>query len=86
MSRQVKATRKDNNGNITHLCNAGQWWSPISSAEVIRHIESGLYRYYVQIGVYQEVDIHVVGSGNSKYLRTDPDSTATNNLDELPNC
>jgi len=86
INRQVKATRKDENGNITHLCSGGQWWSPVSSADAIRDIESGDYRYYVQVGFYSEVDIHVAGSGSGKYLRTDPDNTEANNLDELPDC
>lgn len=84
--RQVKATRKDPNGNITQLCNEDEWWSPESSVEVIRDIETGSYRYYVQVGLATQVNIHVAGTGSNKYLRTDPDSTLINNLDELPDC
>ncbi|MFD2719572.1 DUF3892 domain-containing protein [Hymenobacter monticola] len=29
--------------------------------------------------------VHVVGSGSSKYLRSKPDSSLTDNLDHLPN-
>lgn len=85
-ARQVTATGK-NDGVITKLCNdLYSWdWSPRSRSDAISDIESGRHRYFVRVG-YQEVDIHVAGSGNSKYLRTDPDKTESNNLHELPDC
>jgi len=32
------------------------------------------------------VDIHVVRGPNGKYLRTDPDRTSRNNLEDLLDC
>lgn len=83
--RQVYATGKDKDGDITKLCNSGQWWSPRKKSDAIDDIESGTYRYYVLVGK-EEVDIKVVKGTKGKYLRTDPDKTAKNNLDDLPDC
>ena len=33
-----------------------------------------------------EVDVVVVNGSTGRYLRTDPDKTTRNNLDDLPNC
>ncbi len=83
--RKVTKSRKDKLGNITHLCNQFESWSPRTTHDVIRDIENKLDSYYVIVN-YQEVDIIVVDGTNGKYLRTDPDKTTKNNLDELPDC
>jgi len=83
--RKVTKTRKDDDGNITALCNLDAWWSPRSRADAIKDIDNEDHRYYVKTG-YTETDIHVVNGTNSKYLRTDPDNSVGNNLDELPDC
>lgn len=84
--RQVTHTTKDQDGDIIALCNPGMFWSPVSKSQAIRDIESNTHSYYVKSGI-KEVYIHVVKKGDgSKYLRTDPDSTDKNNLDELPDC
>ena len=86
ISREVKQTKKDDDGDITALCNKGVWWSPRSKEDAIKDIENDSYRYYVKTG-NTEVDIHVVDDKKKgKYLRTDPDKTTSNNLDDLPDC
>lgn len=84
--RRVTQTGKDKDGDITKLCNPNAWWSPRSKKDAIKDIEGGEYRYYVRIND-KEVDIHVVDDPEKgKYLRTDPDKTTSNNLDDLPDC
>ena len=51
----------------------------------ITDIESGDHQYYVKVGLHN-VGINVVDGSSGKYLRTDPDKTNTNNLDDLPDC
>jgi hypothetical protein len=83
--RRVTRTRKDDDGDITALCNTGNYWSPRNKQNAIRDIELGLHSYYVLEGG-DKVDIHVVDGPDGKYLRTDPDKTDSNNLDDLPDC
>ena len=86
MRRQVTATRKNFQGDITGLCNHVEPWSPRSKDDVIADIESGVHQYYVLWFDYKETDIHVVNGQYGKYLRTDRDDTLRNNLDDLPPC
>ena len=81
--RQVTATGKDSDGDITKLC--GSWGSAMKS-QAIEQIESRLYTYYVQQPRLSRVDVHVVNGPTGKYLRADPDQASQNNLDNLPNC
>lgn len=83
--RQVTATGKNRQGDITSLCQSGAWWSPRSSSDAISDIESGSHTYYVR---WQDMrtEIRVVPGSRGKYLRTDRDATAHNNLDDLPDC
>ena len=83
--RRVTQTRKDSDGDITALCNPGQHWSPRYKQDAIRDIENKLHHYYVLSGG-QRVGIHVVKGATGDYLRTDPDTTSRNNLDDLPDC
>ena len=83
--RGVTQSRKNQDGDITALCNPGAAWSPRPKAGAIADIESGSHQYFVGVGG-QEVDIRVVDGPTGKYLRTDPDTTNTNNLDDLPDC
>ena len=85
IERKVIKSRKDLNGNITAICNPGEWWSPKTSSEAIKEIEEKLYSYYVTVN-NQNVDIKVIYGNSGKYLRTDPDKTTKNNLDDLPDC
>ncbi len=84
--RQVLQSRKDRDGDITALCNPGGYWSPRQKADAISDIETKAHRYYVHVPMVGDVDIHVVKGTKGNYLRTDPDRTSRNNLDDLPNC
>ena len=84
IERRVTNSRKDNGGDIVALCNPGESWSPRFKVDAMRDIEYLNYKYYVQVG-YNKVYIHVVSDPfKGIYLRTDPDSTDSNNLDDLP--
>jgi len=84
-ARYVQATRKDKDGNITYLCNFNEYWSPRHKNNVIFDIEYNIHSYYVFIAG-KTINILVIDSSTGKYLRTDPDKTERNDLDELPNC
>lgn len=81
--RQVTSTGKDTDGDITKLC--GGWGSRLK-ADAIRDIEGSTHAYYVRGTGGTRIDVHVVNGRTGKYLRTDPDKTSSNNLDDLPNC
>lgn len=83
---RVKKTRKDDDGDITHLCNPGMLWSPISKSSAISEIESRTHTYYVQDSWGRRANIQVVNGSNGKYLRADPNSNCSDNLDNLPDC
>lgn len=83
--RQVTRSGKDSDGDITSLCNTGQLWSPRKKRDAINDIENGIHSYFV-VSPSGRVNIHVVQGQNGKYLRTDPDKTSKNNLDDLPDC
>lgn len=84
--RYVRQTGKDKDGDITRLCNSGEFWSPRSKADAIEDIESGTHEYWVNWANYPETKIRVVPGARGKYLRTDRDQTSKNNLDDLPDC
>lgn len=84
--RQVTRSRKDRDGDITALCKPGEVWSPRQKRDAIEDIESRRHSYYVDVPGKGPVDIHVVRGSTGKYLRTDPDKTTRNNLDDLPDC
>lgn len=84
--RQVTNTRKDQDGDILALCNPGTYWSPRMKSSAINDIENDIHTYYVRRGNTRTY-IHVVNDRRrGKYLRTNPDSTSRNNLDDLPDC
>lgn len=84
--RAVRKTGKNNDGDITRLCNDGDFWSPRSKADAISDIESGAHTYHVPwVGGRTEIRV-VNDSVKGKYLRTDRDNTTRNNLDDLPDC
>jgi len=83
--RRVTGTGKDEHGDITSLCRSGESWSPRSKADAISDIETQVHTYYVGSGD-SRIDVHVVSGSSGKYLRTDPDKSSTNNLDDLPDC
>ncbi len=84
--RYVRATGKNSQGDITKLCNLGEYWSPRSKADAISDIETGSHEYWVNWAGSPETKIRVVSGSTGKYLRTDRDTTSRNNLDDLPDC
>jgi len=84
--RQVKATGKDDDRDITSLCNEWQPWSPRSKTNAINDIESGAHQYFVKETGIEEVSVKVKSRGGKKYLTTEADSNSKNNLDKLPDC
>lgn len=86
IDRKVTQSGKDEDGDIIALCNPDAWWSPREKDDAISDITSKTHRYYVKVG-NNEVNIHVVNDPKKgKYLRTNPDETSSNNLDDLPDC
>ena len=85
--RHVTKSRKDSDGDITALCNPSGHWSPRSKSDAISDIENKIHTYYVLQGNGTRAEIQVVNDqAKGKYLRTRPDQTVDNNLDNLPNC
>lgn len=86
--RAVRKTGKNTDRDITSLCDDGASWSPVSKAQAIRDIESGVHSYHVP-WTSGRTEIRVVHDrtvSGGKYLRTDWDATQRNNLDDLPDC
>lgn len=84
--RKVIKSGKDRDGDITKLCNSGEYWSPRMKADAIQDIESGTHSYHVDWSDGVKTAIKVVNGPTGKYLRTDKDNTTRNNLDDLPDC
>ena len=85
IERQITRIKKDSSGNIVMLCNPAEWWSPRSASEILYDIEEAMYLYFVRVDG-QKVEIKVITELTRKYLRTDPDKTTKNNLEDLPGC
>ena len=85
--REVTAVHKTT-GVVTDLCGAaGAAWSPINVRDAIRQIQSNTVMYFTRaanrVAVVEVVNDAKVGG---LYLRTTPDDTQANNLDNLPKC
>lgn len=85
IERKVTKSQKDKDGDITALCNSGEFWSPRFKKDAISDIDSKIYIYYVETEG-KKVEVIVVNEAGEKYLRTSPDKTKKNNLDDLPDC
>ncbi len=83
-TRVVKQTKKDSDGDITALCNGAESWSPRSKAGAIADINAGIIEYRVKNS--NGPIVRVVHGSTGNYLRSDPDKTTSDNLDNLPNC
>lgn len=81
--RQVTRTGKDLYGDITALCG---WWGRCSKADAIQDIERRWHTYYVLDSYDRRANVQVVNGRTGKYLRTDPNATCSDNLDNRPNC
>jgi hypothetical protein len=58
----------------------------VNKYDAITEIESNVYQYFVNWGAFSTQIKVVVNKYDQKYLRTDMDNTARNNLEELPDC
>lgn len=85
-SRRVTQTGKDEDGDITKLCNPNSDWSPRYKAGAISDIDNGTHTYYVEDSKGRRSDIQVVNGKHGKYLSTDPNGKSEDNLDNLPDC
>lgn len=85
-SRRVTKSGKDSDGDITKLCNPSELWSPRSKSDAIQDINNNIHTYYVQSTNGGISNILVVDGPTGKYLRTSPNGTSTDNLDNLPDC
>ena len=81
--RIVGGTKKDKNGNITHLqyVNKGKY-SEVSIEVAISQINAKTHGYIITRG--QKTSHITVVNDNPSYLKSSPDNTILNNLDELP--
>lgn len=82
-SREVTCTCKDKDGNITCL---GGSWGQVDKDQAMDDIDNGTHEYWVPGRGGTKVQVHVVPNHAPPYLRTDPDDTTANNLDELDDC
>ncbi len=74
--RQVNATGKDDDGDITSLKGA---FGDVPTTQAVREIERGTVRYAVG-----DSGIGVVNGATGKYLRSELDGRSSNNLYDLP--
>lgn len=82
--RHVTHTRKDPNGDITHLGGgAGADWAPVPVTMAIQQIRSSTVRYFTGANG-DTTPVRVVNDPDGPYLRTSADETTANNLDDLP--
>ena len=81
--RRVTHTGKDSQGDITALCGS---WGRATKGEAIRQIDIQIHTYYVQDIYNRRADVHVANGPTGRYLRTDPNSSCSDNLASLPNC
>lgn len=85
--RIVTQSGKDEDGDITKLCNPNEYWKSVTKSDAISHIDSGLYEYWsLGPSSYKESEVEVVIINGRKHLRTKADSLTSNNLDNLPDC
>lgn len=82
-----KAVRSDPNESITHVGGGfpGSQWK-LTLADAINKIEAGEWEFYVQTGGKEVRVVVGLSRAQNKYLRTESDSTETNNLLSLPEC
>ena len=85
-ARRVTHTRKDLDGDITHLGGgSAASWGPVPIAAAIQQIRSGAKTYFTSVAGDAAL-VRVIADPDGPYLRSDPDTAAANNLDALPDC
>jgi hypothetical protein len=84
MVRAITSVKKTGTGNITHICNDAESWSPVAVADAVRHIQARAVTYIAVVeDSFVFIDAVSDGSGGF-YLRTRADRTTADNLDSLP--
>jgi hypothetical protein len=91
----LQKKRPDSQGNITDLLvhrreadDSMTYLGWYTRAAIIEHIEQGNTYMTIEIkdGIWHKgAEVHVVRTAHGKYLRTDRNSIARDNLDNLPN-
>ena len=84
--RQVTASGKDKDGDITKLCKAGETWSPRPKADAIRDIENGLHTSVVPQPGTTRAPVTVVDRPTGSYRRTTGTNSWKDNPDDHPDC
>lgn len=89
MSTKYIACVDQRDGHIVTLrVWAGSAWSTVARAAVVAEIEAGTrYCTWVKLGSGKYVEgseVHVIRVNGGKYLRTDRNGIARDNLDSLP--
>jgi Protein of unknown function (DUF3892) len=81
--REVTSVKKVKE-TITHICNDLAAWSPVAVAQAVTDIQAGTFKYVARSGNAVAL-IQVISNGHGGFfLRTQPDGTAADNLDNLP--
>ena len=80
--RRVTRLGKDRNGDMLSLCGA---WGSTPKTTAIHEIDYRTHRYYAQDGPGRQATVRVYQSGGRKHLRTDANTTCSDNLDSLSN-
>lgn len=83
IARDVTSVKKKH-GAITHLCNDGASWSPVTVARAIEDIRSGAIHYFARRDDSRAAIVVVSDGHGGFHLRTRADSTSRDNLDKLP--
>jgi hypothetical protein len=84
IERMVTKIKKNKEGDIVALCNAGAYWSPRNLASIISDIEILKIKYYVQWEDDTTTKIELVNGPSGKYLRAKKEKSYSNDLFELP--
>lgn len=83
-----KIPRQDPNESITHVggqsTDGSRWKLPL--ADAIGKIERGEWKFYVSVNGTSTWVVVAVSRANNRYLRTESDSSTSNNLLSLPEC
>jgi hypothetical protein len=91
-SHEIKCINKSDRYNIHErilsiggLNDNGTKWK-LSLDDAIKGIQNGTYKFYVRKSGYNVNVIVAETSLGNKYLKTEADTTSSNNLLELPEC
>ncbi|MFH1853459.1 MAG: DUF3892 domain-containing protein [Candidatus Neomarinimicrobiota bacterium] len=83
-NRNITHCQKNGGQELIALINDRAEWSPISINEIICDIEQGLHSYFLKIGFNRMRIVVIKDSKIGKYLTTDPESSDSNFLEDLP--